>query len=139
MCRQRGFTLLETLVAMGILGFVGVAFMTALFTGFTTTDMNDKLVTAENLVRAQLEYSRGQDYFVPPTVPYLIPPGNDPSAYTVPPPSVTLPFGYDVTVEVAQYCDDSGCYLVDEMQQITARAFHDGKLVSRVSDLKTNR
>ena len=53
---RKGISLLETVVALGILGLVGVAFMGALTTTFTATEISEKKVTAENLIRTQLEY-----------------------------------------------------------------------------------
>ncbi len=139
MTAQRGFTLIESLVAMGILGFIGVAFMSALYTNFNATDITDKSVIAENLSRAQLEYISNQDYFVPPSVPYLIPPGNDTGAYSVPPPGVTPPSEYTLTLEITQYCDGSGCYPINQIQKITAKILRQGEFVRKLSNLKTNR
>ena len=96
--------------------------MTALYTNINATDRTDESVTAENLSRTQLEYISNQDYFVPPSVPYFIPPGNDTGAYGVPPIGVTTPSEHTLTVEIAQYCDGSGCYPIDQIQQITAKS-----------------
>ena len=89
MRRQRGFGRLEVLEGVGLLAFSRGAFLTTLDTGFRATATHDQLVTGENLVRTHLETMRGADCFVPLSVPYLIPPGNDPGAYALPPPNVT--------------------------------------------------
>ena len=52
---QRGFTLLEVILAMGILGIVGVAFMSTLNTGTRTTGTLKEQTQAEVLARSQLE------------------------------------------------------------------------------------
>jgi len=52
---QRGFTLLEVVLAMGILGIVGVAFMFTLNTGTRSADTLDEQTQAEALARSQLE------------------------------------------------------------------------------------
>ncbi len=142
---QQGIGMLETLAALGILGFVGVSFMTALSASFKSTEITDEQVTAENLVRTQLEYIRDQDYCIPdPTpTPYIIPPGTC-GTYDVPPPGVSPPSSYTITLEIADYCDGQGpepggCYSVQEIQKLTARVSHDGKLVTKIEDLKTNR
>lgn len=136
---QRGYGVIEVLVATGVLGIVVAGFMTALGTGFRVTNTHDERVTGEALARIQLEYIRNSDYFIPPSVPYLIPGSPDPGAYLVPPPSITPPPGYTVMAEIIQYCDDLGCYPTDELQQVNVKVFRDGKPVKTISDLKTRR
>lgn len=139
MTGQRGFGLLEVLVGVGLLGFILGAFLTTLGTGFRATTTQDQQVTAGALARSQLESIRSADYFAPPSVPYLIPPGNDPGVYAVPAPNFTPPPQYSVVVEIAQYCDDVQCYPVDEIQQVSAAVSHDGKPVRQISVLKARR
>ena len=131
--------MIETLVGVAILGVVGSVFVSAVGTGLGAVDRMDAQVTAQNLVRTQLESIRSEAWFLPPSVPYSIPPGNDPDAYQVPAPGVTLPTGYTMTVEIAPFCDDSGCRPIEEIQQITAKVFRDGRFVSKISDLKVLR
>ncbi len=139
-----GIGLLETLVALGVLGFIGVAFMTALGVGFKSTQISEEQVTAENLARTQLEYIRDQGYCIPPSTPYIIPQDGGCGTYDVPPPGLTPPSPYTITFEIAEYCDGlgpepGGCYNVEEIQKLTAMVFHDGGLVTKIEDLKTNR
>ena len=136
---QRGYGLIEVLVATGLLGMIVGGFVTAMITGFRVSDAHHERVTGEALARVQLEYIRNSEYFVPPSLPYLIPPGSDPGAYPAPPPSITLPTGYAVTAEIIQYCDDSVCYPTDELQLVTVRVFRNGKPVATISDLRTKR
>ncbi|MCH7793361.1 MAG: hypothetical protein IID31_13905, partial [Planctomycetes bacterium] len=96
-------------------------------------------VTAQNLVRVELEHIRAQGYFEPPTSPYLIPPGDDPGAYAVPPPGVTLLPGFEMTLEIKQYCDATTCYPIAEIQQVTAIVSREGRPLASVADLKTSR
>ncbi len=139
-----GIGLLETMLALGVLGFIGVAFMTALSVSFKSTEISEEQVTAEDLARTQLEYIRDQDYCIPPTTPYIIPQDGGCGTYDVPPPGLTLPSGYTITLEITEYCDGQGpepggCYDVQEIQKLTARVFRDGGLVTEIADLKTNR
>ena len=115
------------------------AYLTLLNTGFKSTDLSDARVAADNLIRVQTEYIRSQAYFEPPTSTYSIPPGSDPGAYAVPPPGVTLPSGFAMTVEITQYCDGATCYPIGEIQQVTTRVSRGGKPLASVADLKTNR
>ncbi len=136
---ERGFSLVENLIAVAMVALIVSAFLTLLNTGFETADLSDARVTAQNLVRVELEHIRSQGYFEPPTSTYLIPPGSDPGAYAVPPPGVTLPSGFDMTVSITQYCDGATCYPIAEIQQIDVRVSREGRPLSAVADLKTSR
>ena len=136
---ERGFSLVENLISVAMVALIVAAFLTLLNTGFETADLSDARVTAQNLVRVELEHIRSQTYFEPPTSTYLIPPGSDPGAYAVPPPGVTLPSGFDMTVSITQYCDGATCYPIGEIQQIDVRVSREGRPLSGVADLKTSR
>ncbi len=136
---ERGFSLEENLIAVAMVALIVSAFLTLLNTGFETADLSDARVTAQNLVRVELEHIRSQSYFEPPTSTYLIPPGSAPGAYAVPPPGVILPAGFDMTVEITQYCDSSTCYPIAEIQQVTTSLSREGRPLASVADLKTSR
>jgi prepilin-type N-terminal cleavage/methylation domain-containing protein len=59
---QKGVTLIEYLVALGLLSIIGVAFLTAIHTGFVALSIADEKAVAENLARTQLEQIKGSDY-----------------------------------------------------------------------------
>jgi len=61
---QRGIGLIETVIALGILGFIGVVFLSAMTTGFRSTGIQDEQITAESLARTQLEIIKASDYLV---------------------------------------------------------------------------
>ena len=52
---QSGIILLEILAAIGILGFIGVAFMTSLNTAYKRVGILDEKTQAEALARSQIE------------------------------------------------------------------------------------
>ncbi|MCI0820733.1 MAG: hypothetical protein J4N31_00170 [Chloroflexi bacterium] len=136
---QRGISLLENLIAVALVALIVSAYLTLLNTGFKSAALGDAQVTAQNLVRVELEYIRSQGYFEPPTSPYRIPPGDDPGAYAVPPPGVTLLPGFEMTLEIKQYCDATTCYPIAEIQQVTAIVSREGRPLASVADLKTSR
>ena len=59
---QEGFGLVEVLVAVAIVGMTVVALLAALSTGSIGVATTDEQVTAANLARSQLEYTRSQPY-----------------------------------------------------------------------------
>ncbi|MDO8716120.1 MAG: type II secretion system protein [Dehalococcoidales bacterium] len=59
---QNGFTLLETLVALGIFAVIGVAFMTFMSTAYKGVGTLDEQSQAEALARSQLEQIKSLPY-----------------------------------------------------------------------------
>jgi prepilin-type N-terminal cleavage/methylation domain-containing protein len=53
---SRGFTLLEVMMAIALIGIIVVAIMTALSTASTALIIADRRATAESLARTQMEY-----------------------------------------------------------------------------------
>ncbi|MBI2172200.1 MAG: type II secretion system protein [Chloroflexi bacterium] len=60
--RQQGFSLVETLIALGILGMIGIAFLHALGAGTLATGILDEQVQAAALARSQLEEIKSTPY-----------------------------------------------------------------------------
>lgn len=141
-------TMLEIMVAVGILGVAGVALLLGLSSAFRAQDISREQVQGENLARAQLEYIRFVDYDLDyndgctlNTTPI---PGD-----CVPPPDTFVPSDYTITVTTNVYCDglgpdgvpgeDSDCYSPADIQLNTVRVFREGKGLVVVEDLKTRR
>ncbi len=59
---QRGIGLIETVVALAILGLIGVAFLNGLSTASRAVAMNQEKVIAESLAKSQLEHIKSQGY-----------------------------------------------------------------------------
>ena len=60
--KQRGFTLIEVIIAMALLGIIAIAFLGALATASSSIIIADERTTAESLARSQMEYAKNQDY-----------------------------------------------------------------------------
>jgi len=65
--RSRGFSLIEVLIAMVLMGIIAIAVLGALSTASLTLIAADKRATAESLARSQMEYVKNQEYSLAPT------------------------------------------------------------------------
>ncbi len=126
---QRGVTLLETLIALAILGMIGSAFMTALVTGTRSSRTLDEQVQAESLARSQLEDIKNTAYNSTPTC--------YPDCYAR---TVTEPPQYTVTVTTAKVATpvaDTLCDATDNcLQKITVTVSRVGKPVLSLTAYK---
>ncbi len=94
--KQRGFGLVEVIIALGLLGVIGIAFLGALATASGAIIVSDKHATAESLARSEMEYVKSQEYSNAPWS-YELPSGTSPTEQF---PdwwdgSHTLPIGYE--------------------------------------------
>jgi prepilin-type N-terminal cleavage/methylation domain-containing protein len=60
--RSRGFTLIEVVVAVALLGIIGVTVLSGLSTAAATLILADRRATADSLARSQMEYVKNQEY-----------------------------------------------------------------------------
>jgi Tfp pilus assembly protein PilV len=129
---QRGISLLETMVAAGILVAIGVVFMSAMSTGYRSAGALDEQLQAEALIRSQLEDIKNSPY-------------QDSGVYPV---TVNLPPQYSVNISVEPptcigTADD--CTPLEELvedppvttiQQITVSVYHGDKHILSVACYK---
>lgn len=59
---QTGVSLIETVIALAVLGIIAVVFLGGLATAAKATFIADERATAESLARSQIEGVKGQDY-----------------------------------------------------------------------------
>jgi len=59
---ERGFSLIEVIIALALLGIIAVAFLGAMATASKALFIADERTTAESLARSQMEYVKNQDY-----------------------------------------------------------------------------
>jgi type II secretory pathway pseudopilin PulG len=120
-CRARGqggLGLVETLVAVAILGTAVAAFVTALSAGSIAVGENDAENMAQGLAQSQLEYTKSYAY--------------DSGATTYP--AITAPEGYGIAVSVSSVPGTDS-----DIQKITVTISHEGESVLQVEDYKVDR
>ncbi len=69
---EKGFTALETIIAVALIGLISAAFMSALTTACESFVTVDSETTARNLAESQMEFVKGQAYsgnYTPASVP----------------------------------------------------------------------
>jgi len=116
--REDGVGLVETLVAVAVLGVTVAVLLAALSTGAIGVATTQEQVTAQNLARSQLEYTKDQAYQALP------------AAY----PTVTPPAGYGVAVAVAAIPGADA-----SIQAITVTVTRDSNTLATVEDYKVDR
>jgi prepilin-type N-terminal cleavage/methylation domain-containing protein len=65
--RSRGFTLIEVVIAIALIGIIGAAILSALSTASLALIIADKRATAESLARTQMEDVKKQEYQCAPS------------------------------------------------------------------------
>lgn len=117
--RQKGLTLIETLVGLAIFAVIGVALMSGLSTGYENVGISKERTYAESLAKSQVERVKSQDYIsvmnYPTDGPYDV----------IDVPAHLAGAGYAVEMsppEIAMPYDVSGF----ELQSITVKVKHHG-------------
>ena len=114
---QSGISLIETVTALCVLGFIGVAFLTSLSTTANSTDLYEQRFTASVLAQSQIEILKATAY-------------DDTSPYyeSVPSPAGKPP-GYDISIStVAQ----------EGKQEITVKVNRDGHHLFELTTIKVD-
>jgi type II secretory pathway pseudopilin PulG len=60
--KQGGFGLIEVIIALGLLGMIGIAFLGTLANASSAIILSDGRTTAESLARSEMEYVKSQEY-----------------------------------------------------------------------------
>lgn len=94
--------MIESLIAVAIVGIALVAFLAAMSTGSMAVGVTDRHVTAENLARTQMEDVMGQAYA---------------ASYS----TIAVPTGYSIGVAVS----DVGGRDQNEIQKVTVQVSYD--------------
>ncbi len=117
---QRGSGLLEVLAATAIMGTIAVVFLTAIDGSVAHAALVEERLTADSLVRTQIEDIK--------SLPY------DPGNYY--PITVSPPAGFSVTIDVV---DASPVAYPGTLQEMLVTVFRDGRLVLAVETIKVDR
>ena len=110
---EKGFSLIEALVSLALVGIIGVGLLSSLSTVSAVTITTDKEETARNLAETQMEYVKGQAY--------------DTSYATAPIPSEYG--GYTATIDVESLYDNN-------IQKITVTIERHGEEVTTLEGYK---
>jgi prepilin-type N-terminal cleavage/methylation domain-containing protein len=112
---EKGFTLIEVIIALALLGVVAVAILSGLSTGSRAIFVADERATAESLARSQMEYVKEQPYDAT----------NNPPLYAVLP---NIPENYQIDVTAVRLDPKgNGTGNDDGIQKITVTVGHHDK------------
>ena len=128
---ERGMSLVETLVTLAIVAIVLTGFLVALSVGSFGVSVVSQRVTAENLARAQLEYTKNYTYTAGATSYPIIEHRED----------------YPITIDISYWNSGTGEFVsepgVDDgacgMQFITITVSYHGEPIFRALDYKLSR
>jgi len=110
---EKGFSLIEVLISLALIGIIAVAFLSSLATASNVTLTTDVNETAKNLAEMQMEYIKGQGYA---------------SSYT--PASIPSDYANYVATINAESLQNSN------IQRITVTIQHQGKTVMQLEGYK---
>jgi len=139
---ERGFTLIEVVLAIALLGIVAVAFLGGLGAGSRAISVADERATAESLARTQMEFVRSQeyiDYSQDPHDPYEVikPVDIDPSFAEYVIDFKVVPFDPETGLP---YGETGGVFVQDDgIQKMTVTILHHGEFIFELEGYRTYR
>jgi len=113
---SRGFTILEVVIAIALLGIIAVSVLTALSTASVALIIADRRATAESLARTQMEYVKHSPY------DDVLEDGHP--QYPLDP-TITLPPSYNVVTTAVRLNQDENPNDDDGIQKITVTVSYD--------------
>ena len=145
---EKGISLIEVIIAIALLGIIGLAFLGGLSTASNAIFITDERATAESLARTEMEYIKRQSYCPEDQIPwaYELPSGTSPigqlpekwwdSDHELPP-------GYDnyslIASAVSLDPDGDGTSDDDGLLLLTVTIYHLGDEILILEGYKTGR
>ena len=124
---SRGFSMIEIVIAIALIGVIAVAVLSALSTASMALIIADERATAESLARSQLEYTKNDDY---DNINYPDP------EYSLDP-DIDIPDGYNINIEAVRLDpEEDGTDDDDGIQKITVTVSRDGEVLVTLEDYK---
>ena len=120
---ESGVTLLETSIALAVLGAVAVPFLMGLATSSKAAFVNDQRATAESLAQSQIEWVKNSEYIYDATQ-YSAAPMPDSGDYRN--------FSVEILAEPLHSPDDG-------IQKIMLTIRHSGKVITTLESYKVDR
>jgi prepilin-type N-terminal cleavage/methylation domain-containing protein len=124
---SRGFSMLEVVIAIALLGIIAVSVLSALQTAALALIIADRRATSESLARTQMEWVRYS--------PYEGDPEEGPPQYDLDP-AIELPPDFTVDTTAIRLNKDENPNDDDGIQEITVTVSHDGRVVVTLEDYK---
>ena len=115
---HRGSMLLESVIAVGILGTVLSTSIHVLATGSRAIGTVQALTTAQGIARSQLEYTKSISYCAPPC------------SYA----TIDVPTPYTVTAEAQTYSETD-----TNLEYVVVTVYKDGRSLTQIKELRVNR
>jgi len=127
--RESGFSLIEILVALGILAAVAVVFLLGMSTSSKAVMVSQKAVAIDSLAKSQMESIKSWEYDY----------DNNPPQYQAAK-LTDIPTGYDITITAARLDPKgNGTDNDDGLQEITVTVTHGVETVFTLVGYKVNR
>ena len=124
MRNEKGLSLIEVIIALGILGVIIIGFLGAISTASLAMFVADERATAESLARSEMEYVKNQNYY------------DGPWSYEASTTPITPPWGGDNHTLSSEYADYTANVTAealhtpdDGIQNITITVYHNGEPV----------
>jgi prepilin-type N-terminal cleavage/methylation domain-containing protein len=121
MRKQQGFTLIEVLVAMAILGVVAVCYLGALTTSSRAAIATDQMDTGRAIAQAQMEWVKNQSFLTS-------------GEYTLNTVVMAQYPGYSAEITAANAAQRDGF-----IQKVTVTVYKGAKIVTHLEDCKVKK